>query len=364
MNRKKAAAIVLAGVLTAGLTAGCGTDSSGSTSQVSSGQAEGTSISSPNEDAGIASGSGSVSTVSTGLNEDYSQYHVAVILKTLSTEYWKYVSAGVNQAQKDIGCEVDLIGPPSETSYDEQQSEIETTLSRQDMDAVAIAPLQSDMVSTLLKDTELPIIAVDTRIEGTDKVQTFVGTDHETAAHDGAYELCSKIGKDAKVALIEGVQGDATNTARFNGFTSGAEEAGAEIVATQYCDAADDKARNCMDGILSQFPNEGDLDIVFVCNDSCAQAAALAIAETGRTDIKICGYDGISSGVQAIIDGKLAGTVAQNPYNIGYQAVVACCKAANGETFDGDIDTGSKLITKENAEDYLAQLKKYQELVS
>ena len=35
-------------------------------------------------------------------------------------------------------------------------------------------------------------------------------------------------------------------------------------------------------------------------------------------DIMICGFDGISSGVQAVVDGTISCTVAQDPYNMGY----------------------------------------------
>lgn len=307
-----------------------------------------------------AQNSGSdANTTQTSSGGDYSGTNVAIILKTLSSEYWGYVEAGIRAAEKDLGCTVDLAGPPSETSYDEQQNMIETIKGRSDIQAVAVAPLQPDMAATLLKDMTIPVLAVDTRIEGADNVLSFVGTDHETAAHDGAKQLCESIGSGAKVALIEGVQGDTTNTARFKGFQEGAEEAGATIVDTQYCNAAEDQARTAMDAILSRFPNKGDLDIVFVCNDGCAQAAARALKEAGRDDTKICGYDGISSGVQSIIDGTMAASVAQDPYNIGYQCVKALCMAANGETIEKEIDTGSRLITKDNAEEYLKTLNEY-----
>lgn len=180
----------------------------------------------------------------------------------------------------------------------------------------------------------------------------------ETAAYEGAKKLCTQLteelGRAVKVGMIQGVQGDTTNTARFTGFEKGAKEAGAEIVNVQYCNAMEDQARNCMDSLLSLYPNKGDLDVVFVCNDGCAQGAARAISEEGRGDeIRVCGYDGISSGVQAILDGTMTATVAQDPYNIGYQCVAALCKVAKGETVDKEIDTGSHLIDADNAGEYL-----------
>lgn len=56
------------------------------------------------------------------------EHTVAVILKALNSDYWNCVAAGGKAAEKDLGCKVELNGPPSETSYDEQINMIETAL--------------------------------------------------------------------------------------------------------------------------------------------------------------------------------------------------------------------------------------------
>ncbi len=71
----------------------------------------------------------------------------------------------------------------------------------------------------------------------------------------------------------------------------------------------------------------------------------------------VCGFDGISSGVQAVVDGQISCTVAQDPYNMGYQAVVSMVDALEGKELPEFIDTGCNVITPENAEEYLAKLK-------
>lgn len=54
------------------------------------------------------------------------------------------------------------------------------------------------------------------------------------------------------------------------------------------------------------------------CADDVALGAARVIEAAGRQDDGIiCGFDGISSGVQAVTDGKISCTVAQDPYNMG-----------------------------------------------
>ena len=122
-----------------------------------------------------------------------SGYHISVILKS-SSEYWQYIIAGAEAYDKDHpNVTVEIKGPPSETSYDEQQNMIETDMNNAGIDGYVIAPLQSDMVATMIKGQTKPIIALDTKIDAPE-VLSFVGTGNEAAA---------KIGGEAAVALAK-----------------------------------------------------------------------------------------------------------------------------------------------------------------
>ena len=47
----------------------------------------------------------------------------------------------------------------------------------------------------------------------------------------------------------------------------------------------------------------------------------------------------------------------QDPYNMGYQCVKSMLDVVEGEKLDDFIDTGCKVITPDNADEYLAKLK-------
>ena len=149
---------------------------------------------------------------------------VGVILKTLSSEYWSYVAAGVNAASKDLGVKVDLQGPASETAYDEQNNMIETMLAG-GIDAFVISPLQSESVASVIGDVKIPIITVDTDAEIPGKV-AFVGTGNDKAAYQGGLFAAEKAGKGTKAVIIGGVEGNATSDARQAGYTRAMEENG------------------------------------------------------------------------------------------------------------------------------------------
>ena len=280
-------------------------------------------------------------------------YHIKVILKTLASEYWQYVGNGCKQAGEDLGVTVDVLGASSETAYDEQLSMIETTLSANDCDAMVVAPLQAETVATQIANTDLPIVAIDTAIDS-DKVLSFVGFNNEELAAMGgkaAVEAAKAAGwTDIKCIEIAGVQGDATNTARMEGYREGVNEAGGEFLdaETQYANATADLAVTAMEGIMSKYP-EG---VAIICSNN--DDMALATARTAKDNPNYAktiflGFDGQKSAVEAVLNGELTMTAAQNNFDIGYKAVETIVKILNGEEY-GDVDTGTEIITKDNAQ--------------
>nr|WP_297274182.1 substrate-binding domain-containing protein [uncultured Agathobaculum sp.] len=291
-------------------------------------------------------------------------YSIDVILKTTASEYWGYVQAGAEAYMTDNpDVKVEVKGASSETAYDEQQNMIETDLSSGAYDAFVIAPLQADLVKTLIAGQEAPIIAVDTDIDAPE-VLSFVGTGNEEAAAMGgeaAVEAAKEAGwTEIKAIAISGVQGDGTATARLTGYQKGIEEAGGTFLADeiQYADAVADKAANSMEAIMQNHP-EG-IAIIVCNNDDMAMAAARAAkSNEAYANTIFVGFDGIQSACTAILNGEETMSVAQEAYDMGYMAVDAAVKAINGEELEEFIDSGCSVVTAENAQERLDTLKGY-----
>ena len=281
-------------------------------------------------------------------------HKLSVVLKTTSSEYWSYVIAGIEQAEKDLGnVEVDVRGANSDTDFDGQLNMVETIVNADMCEAIAIAPLQADQIANALTGVKIPVLAIDTNFE---QAETFIGTAHEDAAYQGGKYVAEQIGKGGKVVVLANIQGESTSEARVAGYRKALEEGGCEIISTQYTDGVGDKAVTVTDGVLQSFP---DIDAIVCCADDVALGASRAIRQTGRDGdgIIVCGFDGISSGVQAVVDGEISCTVAQDPYNMGYQCVKSMLDVVEGEKLDDFIDTGCNVITPDNADEYLAKLK-------
>ena len=280
-------------------------------------------------------------------------HKLSVVLKPTSSDYWSYVIAGIEQAEKDLGnVEVDVRGANSDTDFDGQLNMVETIVNADMCEAIAIAPLQADQIANALTGVKIPVLAIDTNFE---QAETFIGTAHEDAAYQGGKYVAEQIGKGGKVVVLANIQGESTSEARVAGYRKALEEGGCEIISTQYTDGVGDKAVTVTDGVLQSFP---DIDAIVCCADDVALGASRAIRQTGRDGdgIIVCGFDGISSGVQAVVDGEISCTVAQDPYNMGYQCVKSMLDVVEGEKLDDFIDTGCNVITPDNADEYLAKL--------
>ena len=283
------------------------------------------------------------------------QLHFSVILKTTASEHWQLVMAGCKQFEKENpNVTIDVTGPASETSYDDQQNMIETSLNNKDIDAIIIAPLQSDVAANLISGETRPVFALDTNITAPEIV-SFIGTGNEEAAKQGA-ALAVAAAKDAGWETIEcieiaGVQGDATNTARMNGYTAGVEENGGDFLEdeVQYANAVADQATTCMEAVMQLHPD--GVAIICANNDDMASAAARAAAGApGWEKTIFLGFDGSTGACQAILDGQMTMSVAQQPYEMGYKACEAAYKTLQGETVDAFIDSGIEVITPDNAQ--------------
>lgn len=302
---------------------------------------------------GSASQSGSDSTADTGSDAAGGNHKISVILKTLNSEYWQAVSAGINQAADDLGVTVDLQGPPSETSYDEQLNMIETTLGSSDAEALVLAPLQPYVATTAVANATIPVLSVDTTFTS-DKLVSYVGVSNEDAAKSGGEYVAEKLGGTGNVVILAGVQGDTTSEDRVKGWTEGIEAGGCTVLDMQYTDAVADKAVTTLEGLMQQYPDQ--IDAVVCHSDDVAMGAAQALQSMGKQDdVVVCGFGGIS-GATPVKEGSITATVDIGAYQMGYDCVARALDAIEGKTIDSFYPSDPTIIDSSNVDDFLAKL--------
>ena len=142
---------------------------------------------------------------------------------------------------------------------------------------------------------------------------------------------------------------------RREGYQAACDEAGVTVLDALSGQNTTDGATKTMEDLLNAYPDQ--IDIVLCHNDDTAIGAMNACKSAGVDDMIIVGFDGNASAVDLILAGEMVkATVAQQPYEMGYQAVEAALKAINGETVEEVINAPVTVVTAENGQEYLDSL--------
>ena len=279
---------------------------------------------------------------------------IALVTKAMDSEFWLMVAAGAKAgAAERPGVKLTIVAPDREINVDQQVSILEDQV-RRGVKALVVSPAGSAQVMSALElasSRGIPVVLIDTDAPFAKKV-SYIGTDNRRGGQLAAKCLVDRLAGKGEVALISGVPGNESQDARAQGFIDAvALVPGMKLVAQQPANSERSLGLTVMENILTAHP---DVKGVFATNDQMALGAMEALDARGlRGKVAIVGFDATKEAVQATVDGKLAGSVAQNPRAMGQKGVEAALAALDGRPVDKRIDTGTELVTKENAEKYL-----------
>ena len=131
---------------------------------------------------------------------------------------------------------------------------------------------------------------------------------------------------------IQGVAGTSAARDRGEGFHKAVDGvANYTVVDSQIGNWDKAQGMTIMENALQAHPN---IKAVFAHNDTMAMGAMEAAYAAGREDIIIIGFDADDDAVQAVKDGKLAATVAQQPDLMGGRGVELAHDYLNGMTLN------------------------------
>ena len=95
-----------------------------------------------------------------------------------------------------------------------------------------------------------------------------------------------------------------------------------------------------------------NIKAIFASNDNMGLGAMQALKDADMNDVVVVGFDATPDAATSILKGEMTATIAQFSYNMGAYGVKYALELANGGSIDPNIDTGTQLVTKENANDF------------
>jgi len=274
---------------------------------------------------------------------------IAVIPKGVAHFFWQSVHAGAEAAGRELNVDIDWKGPAQETNYTEQINIIEDAINRR-VDGIVLAPSHGDSLVPIVeraKREQIPVTIFDSGIN-TQSYVSYVATDNHQGGVVGAERLAEKLGGKGKVAILGVKKGSVSTDQREEGFQETIKQKypGIQIVQFLYGDADRAKSLNAATDILTGNPG---LNGIFASNESSTVGAVRAISEKGLVGkVVLVGFDSSPNLIDDLKAGAIDSLVLQNPYRMGYEGVKTLVDKLNGKEPPRQIDTGVKLLTKDN----------------
>jgi ABC-type sugar transport system substrate-binding protein len=254
---------------------------------------------------------------------------IGLVLPDLSNAIIADMDIGARERAKEVG-NVEILTTGS-YSGEEQASGVENYVT-QHVDAIVYDSIDAAAVGPAIvkaNAAHIPAIAIfSAAAEG--KNATMLSPDFTNNGRMIGTWMVGKLGKDGKVALVEGNPADAAGEALVTGFKEGLAAGGiTKLVASAPTDWDRQKALAVATDMLTAHP---DLQGMYGANDDVALGAYQAIKAAGRkSSILLAGQNGTCEAMGALLRGELDYDVMNFAKQLGRMSVDVALKLKAGE---------------------------------
>ena len=271
---------------------------------------------------------------------------IGLSVSTLNNPFFVTLAEGAEQAAASLNVALSVADAGDDVT--KQVSDIEDLVAK-GISVLIVNPVDSDAVTGAVEFAiakGVRVIAVDRAVNGVE-IDCQIASDNILGAELATQYIVDTLGEGVKVAELEGVPGASAAIERSQGFHNVADSK-LTVVASQTANFDRAQGMSVMENMLQA---NGDIQAVFAANDEMALGAMEAISGASK-DILVMGFDATDDAIASIKEGRMAGTIAQQPALIGSTAVENAIKLMNGESIEKSIPVEVTLVTKENADTY------------
>lgn len=277
---------------------------------------------------------------------------IAVIPKGTTHVFWKSVAAGAQAAGQELGVDVIWKGPLKENDRAQQIQIVEQFIT-EGVTGIVLAPLDDTalvrpVAGAMAKN--IPVVIIDSGLKGEPGKDfvSFVATNNRQGGGIGGTELARLLGGKGPVVLLRYQVGSASTDEREAGCLAVLQQH-PEITVTvdnRYGGATAGEAKTAAMNMLDKIRAAQG---IFCPNESTTFGMLLALRQAGLAGkVKFVGFDTSPPLIEALRQGEIDALVAQDPTRMGHAGVTTLVAHLKGDTVPATIDTGVRLITRDN----------------
>ena len=283
---------------------------------------------------------------------------IAVVLKSTRDEFWTTVRDGIEDAVKALNekmgytgedqITVSFDGPTDDSDVEKQIDLIDTVLS-ENPTIICIAAIDRQSCEAQLEmaaENDIPVVMLDSGVES-GPISALCATDNYAAGTEAAKKMAEAIGDEGQIAVMTHTESTQTSQDREKGFTDEISKNHPNIEIVNISHENDDFTMEKMaDAVFTLYPEvEG-----YFCTNEDASGAVLDALDAAGKEITVIGFDSGEQQQNAVKNGTELGFFAQNPYGMGYAAVIAGVRADQNLEVDTFINTSYQWIDSSNLE--------------
>ena len=280
-----------------------------------------------------------------GTKQSSASGSIGLSVSTQNNPFFVTLVEGAQKAADEAGVSLTVVDAGDDAT--KQVSDIEDLVSK-NVSVLIVNPVDSDAVTGAVEAAVakgVKVISVDRVVNGVD-IDCQIASDNVAGAELATQYIVDTLGEGVKTAELIGTSGASAAIDRSQGFHNIADEK-LEIVASQTANFDRTEGMSVMENMLQ---GNGDIQAVFAANDEMALGAVEAVTGA-KKDVLVVGFDATDDAIEAIREGRMGATIAQQPDLIGSTAVENAIKLIKGETIPKEIPVEVTLITKDNVDE-------------
>jgi ribose transport system substrate-binding protein len=268
--------------------------------------------------------------------------------------FWTIARSGCELAEKELGnVEVDFRIPSTGSAAEQQQ--ILNDLVANGVDGIAVSPIdpknQIDFLNKIASQTLL--ICADSDAADSKRV-CYIGTDNFAAGQEAGKLIKEALPNGGKIMVFVGFADAQNSKDRFGGIKKELEGSNISIIDLRTDDTDTVRAQKNVEDTLVKYPDVSCLVGLYNYNGPAILNAVREANVQGK--VKIVCFDENAETLDGVASGDIYGTVVQQPFEFGHQAITKMAKYLGG---DKDALAGGKQIiaTRSLKKDDIADFK-------
>ncbi|MBV9923412.1 MAG: sugar-binding protein [Acidobacteria bacterium] len=246
-----------------------------------------------------------------------------------ASDFWTIARKGVEKADAELADVTAEFKIPSDGTAAEQKRIVDDLLAK-GIDGIAISPVDPDNQTGLINDVaqKTLVFTQDSDAPNSNRA-CYVGTDNVAAGRQAGDLIKEALPQGGKIMIFVGKL-DARNAAeRLQGIKERLNGSNITIIDTRTDDTDRVRAKSNVSDTLVKYPDVAALIGLWSYNGPAIVGAVRDAGKTGQ--VKIIAFDEEAETLAGIKDGSIYGTIVQQPYQFGYQAIKLMAAVLKGD---------------------------------